>query len=358
ALEQLTLRRDLRFLTMLTFTNVLSSRGLFRFTQAWCPACYEEWKEADQVIYQPLLWTLEVIQVCPRHGLLLHLRCPYTDCEQALSALTPRSQLGYCAQCERWLGRPFQYKGSSQGLGIKVHERQQWTGTIVGELLAAAPALPAPPEREVIADTISRHVQAAMEGNFSAFARYLQVHRRTAWEWGQGLQVPQLRTLLQLCSYFDTSPLCFFRGHALENAPAHKHILEEKRLPEKHKKRPRKFETVKLRSALQEALQGEENPPPSMREVARRLRYDSSHLYKHFPDLCRAIAARYRAHQKEQRRLRLQRICDEVQQAAQTLYAQGYIPSERQVGKSLQSRGVLKEDEVRAALFSARAERR
>ena len=112
ALEQLTLRSDLRFLTMLTFADVLSSRGLLRCTQAWCPACYEKWREADQVIYQPLLWALEVIQVCPHHGLRLQLRCPYADCGQAPSALAPRSQTGFCPKCERWLGNSAPYESN------------------------------------------------------------------------------------------------------------------------------------------------------------------------------------------------------------------------------------------------------
>ena len=100
-------------------------------------------------------------------------------------------------------------------------------------------------------------------------------------------------------------------------------------------------------------MQEEEKPPPSMREVARRLQYNSSHLYKHFPDRCRAIAARYRAYQKELRCQRLQRICNEVQETARSLQAQGRSPSERQVGKVLKLRGVLREDEVRAALKTA-----
>jgi hypothetical protein len=358
ALEQLTLRRDLRFLTILTFADALSPRGLLRRTQAWCPACYEEWRETDRVIYQPLLWALEVIQVCPRHGLRLHLRCPYTDCGHELPALAPRAQAGYCPQCEHWLGNPSPREGNAQGSGIEERERQQWVGTVVGELLAAAPDFSASPRREVIAASITTHVQAVMNGNFSAFARYLHVHRRTAWEWGQGLQVPQLDALLQLCSYFGTSPVHLLTGYALGTAPVQQHAPEEKPMTEKPIKRFRKFETERLRCALEGVLQEEENPPPSMREVAGRLQYDSSHLYKHFPDLCRAIAARYRAHQKEQRCQRLQRICDEVKQTARTLQAQGRIPSERQVGQRLQSRGVLKEHEVRSALYNMRREER
>jgi TniQ len=358
ALEQLTLRRDLRFLTMLTWAPVLSSRALLRRTQAWCPVCYEEWRESGQVIYQPLLWALEVIRVCPYHGLRLHLHCPYADCGNEYSALVPHSQTGYCPRCERWLGNPFPQNGNGQGLGVEEQEWQQWVGTVVGGLLVAAPDFPVSPHQEVIAATITSYVQAAMEGNFSAFARHLQIHRRTAWEWGQGLQVPQLDALLQLCSYFGTSPVRFLTGHALGTTPVLQHAPEEKTMTEKPKKRFRKLETERLRCALEGVLQEEENPPPSMREVAGRLQYDSSHLYKHFPDLCRAIAARCRAHQKEQRHQRLQRICDEVKQTAQTLRAQGRIPSERNVGKMLLSRGVLKEREVRAALYNMRREER
>ncbi len=356
ALEQLTLRRDLRFLTMLTFADVLSPRGLLRRAQAWCPACYEEWRETDLVIYQPLLWALEVIQECPRHGLRLHLRCPYEECRHELSALAPRAQAGYCPQCERWLGNPLPCEGNGLGSGFEEQEWQKWVGTAVGGLLAAAPDFPASPHREVIAATITTHVQAVMDSNFSAFARHLHVHRRTAWEWGQGLQVSQLNTLLQLCSYFGTSPAHFFTGYALGTAPVQQHVPEENPTTKKPKKQFRKFETERLRCALEGVLREEVNPPPSMKEVAGQLQYDSSHLYKRFPDLCRAIAARFRAHQKEQRRQRLLRTCDEVQQVARTLQAQGHIPSERHIGKMLQSRGILKEHEVRIALYNMRRE--
>lgn len=356
ALQRLTLRRDLRFLTMLPWANVLPSRGLLRRTQAWCPVCYEEWRETGQVIYQPLLWALEVISVCPYHRLRLRMRCPYTDCGHPLLPFTPRSQLGYCTRCERWLGYPSQREEDRLARSADEQEWQRWVGEVVGELLAGGPGLPVLPHQEVIAATITAHVQGAMEGNFSAFARQLQVHRRTAWEWGQGQQLPQLDALLQICFYFGTSPVHFFMGDALEAALLQKHVPGEKPISEKPKRRFRKFEAEKLQSALEAVLRDEENPPPSMREAAQRLGYDSSHLYRHFPDLCRAIAARYRAYQKELRRQRLQRICNEVQQTAHTLSAQGCFPSERQVGKRLRVRGVLKEVEVRTALYSIRRE--
>ncbi len=118
----------------------------------------------------------------------------------------------------------------------------------------------------------------------------------------------------------------------------------------KSTRRVRKFETEKIQLALEAVLQGDEFPPPSMRKVAQHLNYDQSHLRKHFPDLCRAISARHRSYQQEQRLSRIRRTSDDVQQAARILNEYGGSLSERQVGKLLGKRGVFKEDEVRVVL--------
>jgi TniQ len=78
ALEQLTLRHDLHLLTMLTWQNALSRTKLLRRTRAWCPICYKEWRDKKQILYEPLLWSLEMINVCHQHRLrlLTHVLTP------------------------------------------------------------------------------------------------------------------------------------------------------------------------------------------------------------------------------------------------------------------------------------------
>ena len=63
-LQELTLRTDLRFLTMISWKEVLPQGQLLRPKRAWCPACYEEWREQEAVIYEPLLWALKAVTVC------------------------------------------------------------------------------------------------------------------------------------------------------------------------------------------------------------------------------------------------------------------------------------------------------
>jgi hypothetical protein len=162
--------------------------------------CYEEWRKTGQVIYQPLIWQLSVVYNCPQHHTPLHLYCPYKDCGRPLPPLAPRLQSGYCTHCDRWLGNPLQLE-TYQIINSYEQERQIWMGQAIGELLATVPDLPATPCQERFATIISTHVHRAMEGNFSEFARCVRFHRRTVWEWAEGLQVPRLDALLQICSY-------------------------------------------------------------------------------------------------------------------------------------------------------------
>jgi transcriptional regulator with XRE-family HTH domain len=348
-IEQLTQRNDLRCLTMLTFANVLSWRELVRPTQAWCPLCYEEWRKKEQVLYQPLIWQLTAISNCSQHHIPLHLHCPYKDCGRALPPLGPRFQPGYCTHCNRWLGMPFQAE-ARQAISRGEQEWQLWIGQAVGELLASVPDLITIPDQDVFSTSISVHVNRAMRGNFSEFARQVQFHRRTVWEWAQGLQVPKLDTLLRICSYFGTTPIYLFMGNLHGIAQIKKDLFGRKPLTEQAHRQFKRFEVEKLRNALELVLRSEEYPPPSMREVAHRLNHDQSHLRIHFPDLCRAISVRYLAYQQAQRQRRLEEMSAKVQQTAQVLHEQGYSLSERQVGKMLGKRGIFKEDAARTAL--------
>ena len=105
SLELLTMRTDLRFLTLVPWSNVVGAMGALRQEKAWCPQCYEEWEVApSQIIYDPLLWSFKEVSVCVRHQQYLHAHCPYEDCRRSFPPLAWKSR-GYCSYCQRWLGR-------------------------------------------------------------------------------------------------------------------------------------------------------------------------------------------------------------------------------------------------------------
>ncbi len=101
-MQSLTLRDSLRFLTMLTWSEVTAVSNLVHQRKAWCPACYNEWRQAHQVVYEPLLWTLKSVRICPRHRQQLVTVCPH--CRTALPFLSQVAHPGYCTRCAGWLG--------------------------------------------------------------------------------------------------------------------------------------------------------------------------------------------------------------------------------------------------------------
>jgi hypothetical protein len=144
ALEYLTLRTDLRCLTMLTWTDVVAARHLFRPNKAWCPSCYEEWYRNDRIVYAPLLWSINAVTACVRHVTLLRERCHH--CGRQHSYLTACLVPGYCPYCKQWLGRSenlvtsIDYKLRGEQL-----KWQSWVAEHLGRLLASVPYLVAPP---------------------------------------------------------------------------------------------------------------------------------------------------------------------------------------------------------------------
>src|SRR5258708_3605586 len=77
ALEALTLRADLAHLTLLVGANTLSQRDLLQPARQWCPMCYEGWRRQGTIIYEPLLWFINGVTVCPEHCQLLERCCPH-----------------------------------------------------------------------------------------------------------------------------------------------------------------------------------------------------------------------------------------------------------------------------------------
>ena len=102
-LEQLTLRQDLKFLSCLTWKEIIKNRGLFRQNKAWCPQCFEEWRQDKKPIYEPLLWSFKDVRYCPQHNCQLSECCPHCDSQQR--AIANNSRLGYCDRCKQWLGK-------------------------------------------------------------------------------------------------------------------------------------------------------------------------------------------------------------------------------------------------------------
>ncbi len=150
ALEQLTLRQDLRYLSCLTWKGVIQERGLFRQQKAWCHQCFEHWQQEKKPIYEPLLWSFKDVGFCQQHNCKLIDRCPHCDSPQ--KAIANNSRLGFCDRCKGWLSKDsighqnlIDVKGDHHELSPINDDSENQILVEIGELVATANILNHPP---------------------------------------------------------------------------------------------------------------------------------------------------------------------------------------------------------------------
>jgi hypothetical protein len=286
ALQTLTLRNDLRCLTFLTWKEVLDGRRLLRRVRAYCPECYDEWRGHHQVVYDPLLWAVSTVTVCPRHRSRLRLRCLHKACLEQMPLLSPRSRLGHCPRCEGWLGASSPDKeDGSMATGSGSLEEDLWIASAVGELIASSQSVLTPFRRETLLGALAVYDTPLLSHGIAAPPPPRMEALRF---WRRGKARPSMRSLLELCRRLDTSPLRFFSQVA--PSASRKQRPAAQLFGITHRRRYAVDERGHIQNALEAILASESSP--SMSEVTGRLGYGDACLRKLFPALCKAISAR------------------------------------------------------------------
>lgn len=413
-LESLTLRNDLRFLTMLPWMELIPLKNLLRSVKAWCPSCYENWRETEQIIYEPLLWSLNDVTMCPYHYQHLCTHCPYCHKENRLLAW--HSKPGYCSKCGEWLGiSPHCNSTASIKLTESELKWQIWVTENLGNLISATPNLSVPP-KEKIAKMLSAYVNVVTNGNINVFAQNLGMGKTQTHRWCIGKCLPTIATLLQICFHLGISILDFLTtdaintdncsiiignpnqankkardqygqlhnsGHVrlelnaalLENPPPSLTEIAERlgykrttvlyyhapdlcpEIVARHTDYQMAKRLEMMQWELEAVLKSQEYPPPSMQEIARRLGKKSIHsLTNDFPELCSTISARYASYIQERRTERVEKLSQEVRQVALQLHLEGVDPTASRISELLKKPGSILQKEAVAAVSEVRRE--
>jgi hypothetical protein len=279
-LEQLTGVRDLQYLTMGTWRPVISGADLLRRRRAWCPLCLEDWRCSNQQLYEPLLWALKEVQVCPTHACLLADRCPHCGGDQHV--ISAKVKPGHCCRCRRWLGMNTTAANIPSDIRAKVALAER-----IGELLSIAPTLAQPPGCEALLHNLKLCIQELADGSMNRFVAATGISYDILTDWDC---VPErnvrLVHLCRICTLVGTSPRLF--------------VCERLTLDDFDYERGRKAVAQKtshikprrsmhhLRSALEQAARAPEGR--FLRDVANELGYTSlQSLRRRDPVLCDRI---------------------------------------------------------------------
>jgi transcriptional regulator with XRE-family HTH domain len=328
AVEQLTRRSDVRYTTMFPWADIVGKGELLCSYHRWCPLCYEEWQRDGKVIYEPLLWALNVITVCPVHHIPLQEYCP--ECQQPLRLLPRLPYHGYCPHCHCWLGAPLEHAAVEQS----VTQTSVWIANVVGEMLAATPGLSAPLRRQCLVTTIATARDHLAGGNLTELSRQIGVDRTALYYLLRDERRAALSTLLNICYRLDLSLLQLLQDpSAIQSATIH----EDRAVCFPATSLQKRDKTTLLQQ-FQEEIEREygDIEPPSMEAVARRLGYKGPHrLRRNFPGECKKISKRYLAFKAEKKKRNEQKVREEIRMAVTKLLEQGITPTYRKVREAV-----------------------
>lgn len=289
ALERATLRTDLRLLTLLPFDSVLSRTAPFRRSRAWCPACYQGWRSGGEAIYEPLLWSIAPVTVCPRHRRPLEDACRH--CHGRQMPLAVFSRPGYCSRCQAWLG---ENKADStvecttrppEGNDVALRHAKA-----IGELLANGPRLNGSCLRAAFMANFRACVDGVAEGNRLAFARTCRVSPCVVRSQMVGRGLLRIDTLLRICYHLNIPLTALLEVDSIHLAAD---LAQAKAAVRSNRQLPLSRTPEQVRCVLEEALR--EQPAPSLSEIVRRLGYKGAdRLCQVDRDLTKQIVANYR----------------------------------------------------------------
>jgi hypothetical protein len=336
---------------MSRWCEVLPSRGVIRTERVWCPSCYRQWRAEGRPLFDPLLWSIQPVEICLHHKRALANHCPH--CGQIQPFLASHYRVGYCSRCMKCLGSGLDNSASVNGLYNKGEiEWQQWLSTDIGKLLAV-PLGCSFPNKERVGRTLTAFSRNAPQQSMPEFAKWLGMPLNYINAWCSGYSLPRLSSLLYVCYNLGITLVEFLLKEdivkELDKNPSRTSLKYKKRKTCRRDKES-------IRRNLEDVLASEEVPPPSLLTVSKQLGIHSKYLRQIFPELCKRISGKYKQHQSAYRLLRLRSICEDVKRISLELHDRGIEPTRRRISMRMNKSGYFRKKEVQQTLMNIRQE--
>lgn len=193
ALAKLTLRSDLLALSMLRWRNAISPISLSRKVRAWCARCFSDRRTNGIVLFEALLWTINLVTACPVHNCTLTTECP--ACGKRSAPLEGRLRIGYCAKCGAWLGQ----RAAPAPIENSTSNRDLQPEFISSQLLEALRLVDDPVDRSTTAARVEILVRNRGWSNAAWFKRAANLQPQELSHIRNGRRPTSLKTLLSIC---------------------------------------------------------------------------------------------------------------------------------------------------------------
>lgn len=327
ALQRLTLRQELRYLTMLPFESFIDrgGKGLIKEKKEWCPQCYEEQTREYGFMYDPLRWSILQVSTCDKHKSKLSSVCHVCKREQwSLVRYTP---LGYCIHCGANLSEScveIQHEHSSP----EAKEWTEWLQRNINKLLQASEILDKECSSESFSMAITKVVDDLSDGKASHLDKTLGFGVGTIAQWRRGRYKPRFDYLLHMAYRLgvDVLDLVQYKSDCTQKVLIRKDHLSIKA---KDNREHKTYDHDKIERRLDIVIK--KKIPMSVNAIANELGVSYGYLNHRFTDKVREISDNYKRQLKEERRRKFNDIADHVRMTIREFHNQDIYPSRRKV---------------------------
>ncbi|MEH6940222.1 TniQ family protein [Bacillus sp. JJ664] len=198
AIELLTHRNDIKYLTLLHFEGIISggNKEFISTYKKFCPMCLYDFKLNETKIYEPLLWQIKGVNTCPIHLIKLIDKCG--KCKKQSKVIFFKSRPGYCQHCNEWLGNDNEIENATLSMYDKAFK----------DLLENILILPKYNREEIRKSLIS------LVNSYDSFKKFsLDILGKESSSlpssWINNAIYPEFETLLQISTKLNSSLLDF-----------------------------------------------------------------------------------------------------------------------------------------------------
>lgn len=305
-LEGLTLRNDLKPLSMYIWQNVFAPKEMFRKSLAWCPDCYMEMILKNKIIYNPLIWHFKATVLCLRHMKPLISQCP--NCRSNVKILGG-GKVGFCTKCNVFLGRV------SENTNNVLSDYDIFAVNNIGHLLCYIPENPV--QSDYLVSNLNRLTDLMLTKEIQ---QIFDVSRNSVRDWESQLHKPSINPLLKVCYSIQST----LRDFVTTDVIIPKELIK---VTSKEQKTNSIFDVIYVERYLKNVL--EKGTVLSQADLRKALGYDHRTIRKHFPEYCLSLQERY----KEKLIRDEDHMMRKIEFAAQTLCSLGVKPTKCTVAK-------------------------
>lgn len=341
ALNELTGRNDLAQLTFLPWTNILPTKhALVHRHRRWCPYCLDEMLQFGTTIYEPLIWTVEIVSLCPWHLTKLETHCPICGHHERRQ-LSGRRLVGLCSRCFAWFGKP--HSGPAADASKTRDNYDIWVAKGFSRLLNRLPPLRDSVDDKSFAKMIFAGIQLRCNGVSAIFKTKIRRKKSTITHWRQGAVLPSVQSLTEISYVFRVPFDCLVYA----DQDAWKYAATERALPTTRQPKRHRYDHdwERNRLFLEEIVNGGHQSFLSLRAVASSLNMERRYLRRQFPELARKVSAecqrRRKAHLEREGQEKAKVLFEAAFEAAHALQMAGTYPSRKKIVAALRLRGII-----------------